>query len=369
MNKNLHIICLDIPFPADYGGAIDMFYKIRQLHEAGVIITLHCFQYGDRKPSAELEKYCRVVYYYPRKTGFRGLHASLPYIISSRQHPDLLQNLLQDKAPVLFEGLHTTLLLKDAALSERIKILRAHNIESDYYLQLAKNCNRLFKKLYYYFESGRLRSYENNLQNLQHILTISMGDTLYFKKKYPEIPVHFVSAFHGHENVTSKEGNGSYCLYHGNLSVAENIRSAQFVAGVFSSLHIPLIIAGKDPGPEIFRLVRNNISVEANPGQQRMDQLIEDAHIHVLPSFQETGMKLKLLHALFAGRFCITNETWLAYGQELSSVLIARDETEFISAIKELMTREFTTAMVEERKYLFNEVSSEGINTILEIIN
>ena len=44
----LNIICFDVPFPADYGGAIEEFYKIKSLHAAGVKIYLHCFVYSGR---------------------------------------------------------------------------------------------------------------------------------------------------------------------------------------------------------------------------------------------------------------------------------------------------------------------------------
>ena len=104
LDRKLHIISLDIPYPADYGGVIDIFYKLRSLHEAGVEITLHCFQYGNRTPQAELKKYCKDVFYYPRLTGWKGLDMTLPYIISSRRSKDLLANLVQDDAPILFEG-------------------------------------------------------------------------------------------------------------------------------------------------------------------------------------------------------------------------------------------------------------------------
>lgn len=36
-------------------------------------------------------------------------------------------------------------------------------------------------------------------------------------------------------------------------------------------------------------------------------KLIQEAHINLLPTFQNTGIKLKLLNALFNGRFCIVN--------------------------------------------------------------
>jgi hypothetical protein len=51
----LNIICFDVPFPADYGGAIEEFYKIKSLHAAGVKIYLHCFVYSGRTKQKELE--------------------------------------------------------------------------------------------------------------------------------------------------------------------------------------------------------------------------------------------------------------------------------------------------------------------------
>ncbi len=41
MDLHLHIIAFDIPFPPDYGGVIDVYYKIKTLSEAGVRIHLH----------------------------------------------------------------------------------------------------------------------------------------------------------------------------------------------------------------------------------------------------------------------------------------------------------------------------------------
>ena len=68
---SLHIVSFDIPFPANYGGVIDVFYKIRALHHAGVRIQLHCFEY-DRKRAPELENFCTSVHYYLRETGMRA---------------------------------------------------------------------------------------------------------------------------------------------------------------------------------------------------------------------------------------------------------------------------------------------------------
>ena len=42
----LHVIAFDVPFPADYGGVIDIYYKIKAIHKEGVDIKLHIYNYG-----------------------------------------------------------------------------------------------------------------------------------------------------------------------------------------------------------------------------------------------------------------------------------------------------------------------------------
>ncbi|MBK9638318.1 MAG: hypothetical protein IPO63_11045 [Bacteroidetes bacterium] len=120
LNKQLHIISFDVPLPADYGGVIDVFNKIKHLHKLGIEITLHCFTYG-RKENEKLNIFCKEVYYYPRSTSPLKIMSHEPFIVTTRNHPDLLHRLLADDHPILFEGLHTTHFLSHPSLQNRIK--------------------------------------------------------------------------------------------------------------------------------------------------------------------------------------------------------------------------------------------------------
>ena len=53
----INIVSFDIPYPPDYGGVIDIYYKIKALNSVGIKIYLHCFYYG-RKRSFRLESIC-----------------------------------------------------------------------------------------------------------------------------------------------------------------------------------------------------------------------------------------------------------------------------------------------------------------------
>lgn len=359
MDKHLHIICLDIPWPANYGGAIDMFYKLKALHEVGCQITLHCFQYGDRVPSTELEQYCTKVYYYPRQTGFKGLHYSLPYIVSSRRSQQLLHNLSMDEYPILFDGLHTTFLMNEPALASRKKILRVHNIEATYYQQLGMQAKDFIKKLYYFFESSRLISYEKALYSIDTFVSISTTEYDFFKQHYPKAKHSFIPAFHANNAVESLEGKGEYALYHGNLSVVENEQAAMFlIKEVFSKTKIPLVIAGKNPSKALLQMQTDQIQIVANPTDDEMLQLLKQAHVHVLPAMQNTGLKLKLLHALYNGRFCICNANMLE-GSSLENCVIQADTVEeWLSQLEYVMQKSFKADDIHQRSLCLDMFSN-----------
>lgn len=66
--EQFHIIAFDVPYPPNYGGVVDVYYKLKNLHATGGKIIYHCFYYAGHNPPTELlEQYCDEIYYYPRK--------------------------------------------------------------------------------------------------------------------------------------------------------------------------------------------------------------------------------------------------------------------------------------------------------------
>jgi hypothetical protein len=120
-----------------------------------------------------------------------------------------------------------------------------------------------------------------------------------------------VQAFLPYEEVRSNEGIGSFCLYHGNLEVAENEKAAIWLLQeIFLKLKIPFVIAGRNPSSRLERItgLGCHTCLVSNPEDRELNDLISKAQINILPSFNETGVKLKLLNALFNGRHCIVND-------------------------------------------------------------
>src|SRR3989344_4880192 len=169
---HIHLIAFDVPYPPNYGGVMDIYYKIKTLSENGISVSLHCFDYG-RGKQEELNKVCKEVFYYPRKSGLIYQFSYLPYITFTRNHKQLLGNLLKDNSPILFEGLHCCFLLSSKSLSHRNKIVRMHNIEHNYYNSLAKAEKNIVKKIYFKLEAKKLKWFEKNLSYASAVMAIS----------------------------------------------------------------------------------------------------------------------------------------------------------------------------------------------------
>ncbi|MCX6318246.1 MAG: glycosyltransferase family 4 protein [Bacteroidetes bacterium] len=368
MNRHLHIVCLDVPWPADYGGAIDMMNRIIALKKQGIAIHLHYFSYNERGNPNELNQYCESIHVYPRKTGFRGLAPTLPYIVASRMNDDLVANLQKDNHPLLLEGLHCTGFLSKLNLKNRKVVVRMHNEESAYYKELARAERSLVKKIYFKRESRLIQQYSKQLPDDCVYECITETDAAFLQNEYHLHHAHFLPAFPSWQQVTGEEGIGNLCLYHGNLSVAENEEAAMWLLQkVFSKIRKPFVIAGKKPSKRLEKMAHffQHTCLVADPSESELNDLIRKAHINVLPCFNEniTGIRIKLLHALFEGRHCVVNAP-MVKGTGLESACHTGSTADaFASIIAQLSNQPFTPEEIVLRKNLLEVTYNNDANT------
>ncbi len=362
-NKEIQIVAFASPYPPNYGGVIDVYYKIEALHKAGVKVHLHTYIYDEHQPSKELEKICASVHYYKRGNTYKFLQG-WPYIVSSRYNKTLAENVIKAGYEVILEGLHTTFLiplLKNAGIPFSI---RMHNIEWKYYLFLAELEPSYMKKKYFLEEARRLKSYEKIIEGCK-ILSISKQDTEYLKSAYPSTRVTDVPPFHKEAHPDISFGKGEYALFHANLSVNENEQAALWlIEKVFPNLTFPLIIAGKNPDKKI-ELAANaypHVILEPNPSEMRMKELMREAQIHLLPNRQPTGMKIKWINALFTARFVIANPDICPYTQEDCGLYTASNEEQFIQTVSRLKDLPFTQEIFQNRENYLGKTYSNQKN-------
>lgn len=351
MEKELHIVSFNLPEPANYGSVIDIFYKIKALSALGVKIHLHCF--AKEKKELELHRYCSSIHFYDTKKFFQSIYSSVPYIVGSRKSDELLSNLANDNFPVLFEGLHTCSFLSHPALRDRVKAVRLHPVEYEYYKSLGNSERNFLVQFYYNYELNKLKKYQQELQFANQIFVMNKPDFQNMRQLYEN--VHFVPPFHSNASVNIKEGTGDYVLYHGNLGLVENIQAAVFIIKKIAyGMPFPFIIAGKNPSAIIKKEVAKNPNVKLieNPSHDEMLTLIKDAHINLLNTFQYSGIKLKLLNSLYNGRFCVVNSKMIESTGLESACMIEDNPNLTKKIIAALMNKPFTDTEIIQRKLL-----------------
>ena len=373
MIKHLHIISFDIPYPADYGGVIDVFYKIKAFHKAGINVHLHCFEYG-REHTNELNKYCSEVHYYKRNTGLKANLSKVPYIINSRISKELANRLNIDNYPILCEGIHSCGILYFEDLYKNRKIIyRAHNVEHEYYNELHKSEKNVAKKLYYKLEATKLLEWETNLEKVDLILTLSENDRDYYKSRFKNKKVLNTFLFYNNDKIqeTSLNSIKKYILYHANLSVNENIEAAlTIINNIAPKIDTLFIIAGKNPSKSIYTAAKDKANVEiiANLSEDKMRTILINAHINILITKQATGLKLKLINSIYQGKHIIANNEMLSGSHLDKCVNLANTDNEIIEKVNILMDTDFS---IKDYKNRLFDIPSQYNNDkqIKEIIN
>ncbi len=372
MKRQLHIVCLDVPWPADYGGAIDMMNRIMMFRKLDIGIHLHYFNYNERGTPNELNQFCETIRVYERKTGSKGFSSRIPYIVASRMNEELAANLNKDDHPVLLEGIHCTGILPLLDLQKRKVVVRMHNEESLYYKELARAETSLFKKLYFLHESRLLKKYSQQLPHECIYACVSHEDVTVLKEQYDLPGARLLPIYPSWQTVSGEEGMGNLCLYHGNLSVPENEEAAIWLLRkVFMKVRKPFVIAGKKPSRRLQKMAHlfQHTCLVADPSEGELNDLIRKAHINILPSFNRniTGIRLKLLHVLFEGRHCITHEAMVKGTGLAAACHIGTTANAFASIIMQLYNQPFTVEEIRLRQRLLGDTYDNRKNS-LELI-
>lgn len=366
MSRHLHIVCLDVPCPADYGCAIDMMNRIRAFKRKGIKIHLHYFKHTDRCSTREINELCETFEVYERKTPSECISINAPYFVNSRCNETLVKNINKDNHPVLLEGLHTTGIINDISKNGRKICIRMHNDESVYYKELARQTSNPAKKTYYLAESILSQKYTPKLPRNYMLACVSNEDKNHFESLQFE-DVRFIPAFPSWQTVDSETGIGNLCLFHGNLSVPENEKAALWLlSNVFNKIRVPFVIAGKNPPKSVQKAAGlcQNTCLVSNPCETEMDDLVQKAHINILPCFNKniTGIRLKLLHALYKGRHCITTSS-MTDGTGLEEAChIGNTANALASIISQLYYLPFEEEEIKLRKKLLYHTYNNDVN-------
>ena len=136
---------------------------------------------------------------------------------------------------------------------------------------------------------------------------------------------------------------------------------------VFKGLKQKLVIAGNNPSVQLQKLVYElpNVELKDDLSSDEINDLIHQAKINILPTFQSTGIKLKLLAALFNGAHCLVNNQ-MVEGTGLEDVVhVANSAKEFKQKVLELSTNTITDNLLKRRREVVLDFSNNKNANIL----
>lgn len=346
---SINLVSFDVPYPPNYGGVIDVFFKLKALNELGVEITLHTFEYG-RGEQEELNKYCKKIFYYKRKNFYKSFCSSLPFVVKTRGNDLLKERLINSKLPVVFEGLHTTHLLYKRVLQDVKTIVRMHNVEHLYYNGLAKSEKNNFKKMFFKLEGQKLKKYESVLQHADHILSLSLLEQDYFFDNYG-VKAQYIPVFSDmdFEELAEEE---NFVLWHGDLRVTDNEKSALQAIDILKNTNYKLIVASSFKLNTVLTMCNQYENIVFNDLKKKdaLEKLLKTAKVNLLFTFQPTGIKLKLLKALVKSRFVMVNSLMLEGTNLQELCVVANSEFEVKRELEKLMNTQFSDEERNERK-------------------
>lgn len=307
MSEKIHLVSFDVPFPPDYGGVLDVFLRAKGLKKLGYSVILHCYEYG-RGRDRNFSEIADEIYYYDRKNGVKSVLSNLPYIVKSRNSEALLNRLLADDFPILLEGQHSTFWIQELVKNQRKVAVRMHNIEWQYYRDLAKDAKTTSERLFFNLEARKLRKHESLLKKVP-LLCISESDRDYyqnlgFQAVYLPVTIHS-------DLVLEPLDGEHFALFHGNLSVPENHEaiSALIRENKRKKIDLPLVIAGKNPSPGLVKKIEGQgWKCIANPSDSELNDLLRSCSLHLVIGFKSSGIKLKTIRALLSGKPCIATK-------------------------------------------------------------
>jgi hypothetical protein len=327
-SREIHIVSFDVPFPADYGGVIDVFNRSKALKDAGFKVVLHVFEYG-RGRNHEFHEIADAIFYYKRSSFLKSFLQRKAYITNSRISTELIQRLNESSSDlIILEGQHCSGILP---FLKRKAVVRIHNCEWEYYTALAEKETSFFKKIYFKREAKFLKKEEGILKN-SSLLCITKKEQEYYTNLGFQA-IHVPAVFFTEVQNTSYQTE-NYLLFHGNLSVSENVSAVQqlIAENKKEKFNFKVCIAGKNPSKELKEQVESaQFELVDSPNETEMKKLIFGAKAHVLLTNQATGIKLKLIHALSSNRPVIVNKK-MVQGTGLEDSCFVWDEKSPLSS-------------------------------------
>lgn len=259
-----------------------------------------------------------------------------------------LEELLQSNKYdiVVFEGLHLHVyaeIIKEH--SNALLIMRSHNVESEIWKRKSGLETNLIKKWYLLWLSRKIHAYEKNSFEIYHrFIAISERDLGIYQDLGMKT-ASFVLPYTIKSNAANKAKYEQYSpsiFFIGSFDWLPNYEGIRwFIEKVWSTIHADfpewkLFIAGRkmDIADPIFQ----KAGIEALGEIPNTAEFMQRHPIMIVPLFFGSGIRIKIIEALFQGRIIVSTAIGAegVHEKPETPIFIANDETTFLTALRAL---------------------------------
>ena len=307
-SKKILIVSGFIPYPPIFGGAIDVWERIKGLvslgHEVDLVVT------DKTNPTQgqidEIGKYVRNFFYVRRENKLQQLLSNLPLQLLSRK--GLLNiDINQNYDLVVLESEFCWYITLNSSISYKKLVVRVHNIESYYFKMLGKSSTSLKEKIYYKIESSKIKHLSSLVFNkVDRLWFISNEDlntvNLPQKSVFMPFPVN-------DEIVKPQFKEGNNVVFMGSLFMQNNVFGLDwYIKNVHPILiaevndyHFYIVGSLKEKSKELQEKYCNLQNTTFVLNAPCLKEYYQKAKVFVNPMFHGSGVKVKSVNALING--------------------------------------------------------------------
>lgn len=306
--KTILVVSAFFPYPTLFGGAFDIWEKIKGLHDLGLEIHL-LFTSKDQPKEQdiwEVKKYVSKIYSVPRKNRIIDLFSRSPLQLISRKGLKNI-NVGIDFDYVLLESEYVGLVLENESFKAKKYILRVHNDESKYFKELCNSTSNILKKAYFFSEEYKFKFLTKLLYNkIDRFWFISADELETFGKNSNAI--HLPPPIN--QSFVSRKLEGTKVLFIGALYMDNNLDAILwYLKNVHSDVadqvsDYELVIGGStgNKGEAYFQTLFSKYDrVDLRLNIKSLESIYDLGSVFINPMRHGSGVKLKTINALVNG--------------------------------------------------------------------
>lgn len=379
-----------IPFPLDTGAKIEIFNSIKLMASAHEI-TLLVFEEKDNKNESlisPLKELCKRIEIVPRNVSsflpFKNLFNNTPLAIAKYQSEEMKNKITQMLNENHFDLVridHLHLAQYGIYFRNIPKILRMHNVESQFMKRYAQYQTNPLVKFYALLEANRLEMYIKKIwSKFDCFLMVSQEDEKEFKKIAPQantkvIPIGVDTEYF---RLTLSNLNSKQLMFCGSLEWQPNLDAVKFfIKEIFPLVRkeepeTKFLVIGKLPAATKIKQLNNTPGIILKGYVDDVRPYAAESAVFVVPLRIGSGIRVKILETMAQG-IPIVSTSLGCEGLEVNHgehLLIADKPEEFCQHIITLLRNPTLaqTLVRNARKLIEEKYSLKVIKSQLEQI-